>query len=140
MQQHGSTSDRGKKRANFAVLRTTNMPSILTESLFIESNDGNRLKDEAFLKAVGEAHARGVAKFLELPEKPKQTKRFSFYTGGYSGAALLEIHEYLKANKWDFTMEKNSAGDIMFTVGLFGEGSEAAIRFENWLTREDMHT
>ncbi|WP_284037475.1 N-acetylmuramoyl-L-alanine amidase [Neobacillus sp. 114] len=69
MRQYGSITDRGKKRANFAVLRTTNMPSILTENLFIDSNDGNRLKDEAFLKALGEAHARGVAKYLGLPEK-----------------------------------------------------------------------
>jgi hypothetical protein len=71
VRQHGSIADRGKKRANFAVLRTTNMPSILTENLFIDSNDANRLKDAAFIKAVGEAHARGVAKFLGLTVKPQ---------------------------------------------------------------------
>ncbi|GGJ73203.1 N-acetylmuramoyl-L-alanine amidase [Anoxybacillus voinovskiensis] len=61
--------DRGKKRANYAVLRETRMPAVLTENLFIDSNDAKLLKNEAFLKAVGEAHARGIAKFLGLPQK-----------------------------------------------------------------------
>jgi N-acetylmuramoyl-L-alanine amidase len=69
MRRFGSTIDRGKKRADFFVLRETNMDAILTENLFIDSNDANHLKTEAFLKAVGEAHARGVAIFLGLPSK-----------------------------------------------------------------------
>ncbi|MFP7296190.1 N-acetylmuramoyl-L-alanine amidase family protein [Neobacillus niacini] len=70
MRQFGSIADRGKKRANFAVLRETNMDAVLTENLFIDNtNDANKLKNEAFLKAVGEGHARGVAKFLGLPAK-----------------------------------------------------------------------
>lgn len=71
MRQFGNITDRGKKRANYAVLRETKMPAVLTENLFIDSNDVKHLKNEAFLKAVGEAHARGVAKFLGLKEKPK---------------------------------------------------------------------
>jgi N-acetylmuramoyl-L-alanine amidase len=59
------------KNANFSVLRETNMTALLTENLFIDSSDSKYLKDEAFLKAVGEAHARGIAKFLGLPSKPK---------------------------------------------------------------------
>ncbi|MCM3765631.1 N-acetylmuramoyl-L-alanine amidase [Neobacillus niacini] len=80
MRQYGSITDRGKKRANFAVLRTTNMPSILTENLFIDSGDANRLKDEAFIKGIGEAHARGVAKFLGLPEKAGAPKPLAAVT------------------------------------------------------------
>jgi N-acetylmuramoyl-L-alanine amidase len=71
IKQFGAITDRGKKRANFAVVRETNMPALLTETLFIDSNDHRHLKDETFLKAVGEAHARGVAKFLGLPNKQK---------------------------------------------------------------------
>ncbi|ALA68947.1 N-acetylmuramoyl-L-alanine amidase [Geobacillus stearothermophilus 10] len=71
MRQFGNITDRGKKRANYAVLRETKMPAVLTENLFIDSDDAKHLKNEAFLKAVGEAHARGVAKFLGLKEKPK---------------------------------------------------------------------
>lgn len=73
MRQFGNITDRGKKRANYAVLRETKMPAVLTENLFIDSDDAKLLKNEAFLKAVGEAHARGVAKFLGLPKKAKPT-------------------------------------------------------------------
>lgn len=61
--------DRGKKRANYFVLAQTNANSILTENLFIDSNDSRHLKNEAFLKAVGEAHAIGVAKYTGLKQK-----------------------------------------------------------------------
>ena len=71
MREFGNIADRGKKRANFAVLRETNMPAILTENMFIDTSDSKYLKNEAFLKAVGEAHARGVAKYLGLPSKPQ---------------------------------------------------------------------
>lgn len=71
MRQFGNITDRGKKRANYAVLRETKMPAVLTENLFIDSNDAKLLKNEAFLKAVGEAHARGIAKFLGFPQKAK---------------------------------------------------------------------
>ncbi|MBY6278114.1 N-acetylmuramoyl-L-alanine amidase [Symbiobacterium thermophilum] len=71
MRQFGNVVDRGKKRANYAVLRETKMPAVLTENLFIDSNDAKLLKNEEFLKAVGEAHARGIAKFLGLPQKAK---------------------------------------------------------------------
>ncbi|MED4358743.1 N-acetylmuramoyl-L-alanine amidase [Geobacillus stearothermophilus] len=71
MRQFGNITDRGKKRANYAVLRETKMPAVLTENLFIDSNDAKYLKNEAFLKAVGEAHARGIVKFLGLPRKEK---------------------------------------------------------------------
>lgn len=70
MRKFGNITDRGKKRANFSVLRETEMPALLTENLFIDSNDAKYLKNEEFLKAVGEGHARGIAKFLGLKKKP----------------------------------------------------------------------
>lgn len=69
MRQFGNVTDRGKKRADFSVLRETNMPALLTENMFIDSSDANQLKREDFIKSVGEGHARGVAKFLGLPVK-----------------------------------------------------------------------
>lgn len=84
MRNFGSIIDRGKKEANYLVLRETNMPAVLTENLFIDTIiDANKLKNEAFLKAVGEAHARGVAKFLGLAEKPKSDNdHFIFIVDG----------------------------------------------------------
>lgn len=72
MKAYGINNDRGKKQSNFHMLRESKMVAILTENLFIvNKGDSERLKNEAFLKAVGEAHARGVAKYLGLPSKPK---------------------------------------------------------------------
>lgn len=62
--------DRGQKSANHSVTRETNMPAVLSENLFIDTKaDADLLKKEAFLKAVGEAHAIAVAKFTKLPKK-----------------------------------------------------------------------
>lgn len=69
MRRFGNIPDRGKKRADFAVLRETRMDAVLTENLFIDSTDSQHLKNEEFLQAVGEAHGRGVAKFLGLQMK-----------------------------------------------------------------------
>lgn len=70
MKAYGINNDRGKKQGNLHMLRESKMIACLSENLFISNEtDANRLKQEAFLKAVGEAHARGIAKFLGLPAK-----------------------------------------------------------------------
>ncbi|WP_098408471.1 N-acetylmuramoyl-L-alanine amidase [Bacillus sp. CX-1] len=67
MKKYGKTADRGLKQANLAVVRETRMPAVLTENLFIDrKEDVAQLKDSGFVKAVGEAHARGIAKYLGL--------------------------------------------------------------------------
>ncbi len=59
--------DRGKKDANFAVLRLTKMPAILTENLFIDNtHDAKLLKDAAFLKKIARGHVEGFAKAFKL--------------------------------------------------------------------------
>jgi N-acetylmuramoyl-L-alanine amidase len=63
--------DRGKKSANFSVLRNTRMPAVLTENLFIDASaDAGLLRDDAFLTGLAEAHAKGIAVALALPERP----------------------------------------------------------------------
>ena len=104
MRKFGNVTDRGKKRADFAVLRETNMDAVLTENLFIDSTaDVKHLKNEAFIKAVGEAHARGVAKFLSLPKKgnqepKKQGKKVMLTTGWFyeDSPSLAEIVKLLE--------------------------------------------
>lgn len=71
MKKHGMP-DRGQKRANFSVLRTTEMPAILTENLFIDtSNNAHLLKDKDFLRDLGRAQAEGLADYLGLKRKEK---------------------------------------------------------------------
>jgi len=62
--------DRGTKEANFHVLRETKMPSLLTETMFIDNaHDANLLKNENFINDIAIAHSRGTAKALNLPIK-----------------------------------------------------------------------
>jgi len=66
--QREGVVNRGRKTANFAVLRLTDMPAVLTENLFIDrQSDAARLDSESFLQGIAEAHARGIAKALNLP-------------------------------------------------------------------------
>ena len=59
--------NRGMKRANFAVVRQTRMPAVLTENLFIDTKaDADKLKDSAFLDSLALGHANGIVSFLGL--------------------------------------------------------------------------
>jgi len=70
--------DRGKKAANFAVLRRTNMPAILTENLFIDSqDDAALLAKNSFVTGLAKAHARGIATALQLPARTRTGGRTS---------------------------------------------------------------
>lgn len=76
----GNVKDRGKKRANYAVLRETNMPAILTENLFIDNaNDAAKLKSDQFLQQIAYGHVIGLEKAFGLKKKAKpQTNEKSF--------------------------------------------------------------
>jgi len=62
--------DRGKKKANFAVLRDTSMPAVLLENLFIDREaDLSFLKRSMFVKELGEVIGEGIAGALKLKTK-----------------------------------------------------------------------
>ena len=86
--------DRGKKQANFHVLRETKMSAVLTENGFIDTKkDADFLKSDANLRKIGEAHAKGVAKYFSLkkkaqpkPAQPAQKKQvfYRVVTGSFT--------------------------------------------------------
>lgn len=76
VKQLSGIRNRGKKRANFAVLRQTKMPAVLTENLFIDTKaDADKLKSSSFLNKVAKGHAEGIAKAFKLKRKVKKTTK-----------------------------------------------------------------
>jgi len=59
--------DRGKKRADFHVLRETNMSAVLLENLFVSSaKDAALLKSDSFLDGLADAITYGLVRCLGL--------------------------------------------------------------------------
>ncbi|MGR6854901.1 N-acetylmuramoyl-L-alanine amidase [Bacillus halotolerans] len=60
-------SDRGKKTANFHVLRESSMPALLTENGFIDTvTDANKLKTSSFIQSLARGHANGLEQAFSL--------------------------------------------------------------------------
>lgn len=60
-------TNRGKKTANFHVLRETSMSAILTENGFIDTAaDANKLRNATFLQGIARAHATGLEEAFQL--------------------------------------------------------------------------
>lgn len=65
-----NVNDRGKKRANFHVLRESNMAALLLEILFVDHPDDLALlTNPSFINDVSIAIAEGVQEALDLPAK-----------------------------------------------------------------------
>jgi N-acetylmuramoyl-L-alanine amidase len=68
--------ERGKKRANFHMLRESNMKAVLTENLFLSNaSDAKLLKSSNFRQKIANGHIMGVVKFLGLQELEQPTKK-----------------------------------------------------------------
>jgi N-acetylmuramoyl-L-alanine amidase len=62
--------DRGKKQANFHVLRETSMPALLAENGFIDNaNDAAKLKSSTFIENLARGYVNGIVKSFNLPKK-----------------------------------------------------------------------
>ncbi|KAB8134700.1 N-acetylmuramoyl-L-alanine amidase [Gracilibacillus oryzae] len=60
-------NDRGKKKANFHMLRESNMSAILTENGFIDDpNNAARLKTDVFLEDIAQGHVNGLVRIFHL--------------------------------------------------------------------------
>ncbi|MGG4316726.1 LysM peptidoglycan-binding domain-containing protein [Bacillus licheniformis] len=63
LKEHG-LKNRGKKRANFAVLRQTVMPAFLFEGAFVDTSDYKVLMKESYKEDLATAIANGLNKFV----------------------------------------------------------------------------
>ncbi|WP_084028994.1 N-acetylmuramoyl-L-alanine amidase family protein [Bacillus sp. J33] len=59
--------DRGKKKANYHVLRESAMPALLSENGFIDNaQDAELMKQSSWRQKVAQGHANGIAKAFNL--------------------------------------------------------------------------
>ena len=126
--------DRGKKRANFHVLRETRMPAILMENLFIDTTkDLNLLRNNAFISDLGQAIGEGVAEALSLkakqPTDPGQPTLYKVIAGSFQNRANAANRvQFLKQNDIDaFAKKITIDGNDWFRVqaGAFRERAHA---------------
>src|SRR5699024_5737315 len=68
-----NVKDRGKKSANFAVVRETNMPAVLTENLFVDG-ENKTLNKNSVLDNLTQGHADGIAEFIGLKKISTSSK------------------------------------------------------------------
>lgn len=93
--------DRGKKKANFHVLRESNMPAMLSENGFIDNvSDAEKLKDPNWRQRVAQGHVDGLVRAFNL--SPKDDIHRVIVDGVQIGAyqddqnVLNAVQQYLK--------------------------------------------
>jgi N-acetylmuramoyl-L-alanine amidase len=109
-------ANRGKKSANFAVLRETNMPAVLLENLFIDNTqDANLLKDNDFMDGLANAIAWALVVALGL--KLKQVAPIPPEPAPDPCANCQKCND-LEAEKNRLFAENNSQRQILKQVGI----------------------
>jgi N-acetylmuramoyl-L-alanine amidase len=88
--------DRGKKSANFHMVRDSKMKAVLTENLFITNpTEADLLKDDDFLDKIATGHVNGLQQFLGLKkiEKPPQEtdKLYFVQCGAFANKENAEV-------------------------------------------------
>ena len=120
-------SDRGKKTANFHVLRESNMPAILTENGFIDTaSDAGKLKTASFLDALARGHVNGLVKSFSLQPK----------TGTFLIRVTADSLNYYNAPDWNAIAGQVSKGEVFTAVEtLWVSGSKMyKLKSGNYIT------
>ncbi len=111
-------ADRGRKQANYAVLRLTKMSAILLENLFVDNTqDATRLKDDTFLDGHSNAIAWALVVALGLQLKQKQPEQPMEQAGtiatGQPAATLAQAREFLQQVAPDWAL----MADLYYSIG-----------------------
>ncbi|WP_084783641.1 N-acetylmuramoyl-L-alanine amidase [Paenibacillus sp. FJAT-26967] len=91
--------DRGKKEADFAVLRETTMPAVLLEYGFLDSaKDSALFKDDNFLDELARATADGLAEAFDLPAAEPANDPLQDALSKLQKAGVIDSPDYWTAN------------------------------------------
>lgn len=128
-----------KERPNLIVLNSTNMPAVLVEVGFIDSEEDNTLFDAKF-EEIAIAIADGITNVLEgrTGNKPKgyyQVQVGLFRNKEFAEQLLIELQQ----NDYPSYLEYDNRGYYIVKVGNYAGFSEA-IRMEQRLKQEGYQT
>jgi len=96
--------DRGLQQKNLQVLRTTNMPALLTESLYISNPDeADILKKAVFIEDVAQGHVNGIVKAFDLKKKKADDKEYHVVEKGDTVSKLAKKYHttIVKIKSWN---------------------------------------
>ncbi|MFD2629796.1 N-acetylmuramoyl-L-alanine amidase [Oceanobacillus kapialis] len=137
--------NRGKKKANFHVLRESNMSAILTENGFIDNqSDAALMRNASWRQKVAQGHVNGLAKAFNLQLKEDHDggndsgQLFKVIAGSFKSKANAEqrVEELESKGISSFLDSLSLSGEIWFRVqaGAFSErdnAEEQLIRVRN---------
>ncbi|TFJ94352.1 N-acetylmuramoyl-L-alanine amidase [Lentibacillus salicampi] len=100
--------NRGKKKANFHVLRETAMPALLTENGFIDNaEDADLMKDPSWRQTVARGHVNGLAKVFNLKKKEGTSTLYKVVAGSFQSKENAENRvNHLQSNGIDSYVAK----------------------------------
>ena len=131
--------DRGKKRANFHVLRESNMPAVLTENGFIDnSSDAAKLKSAASITSIARGHVNGIVKAFGLTKKaepsPAPAKLYRVQVGAYKERNNADTMSKQAKDKGFDTYIFQQDGLYKVQIGAYAErknADELVVRAKN---------
>ncbi|MEO2077678.1 MAG: N-acetylmuramoyl-L-alanine amidase [Bacillus sp. (in: firmicutes)] len=131
--------DRGKKKANFHVLRESTMPAMLSENGFIDhSHDAALMKQASWRQKVAQGHANGLAKAFNLkpksqPSEPSGTM-YKVIAGSFKQRENAESRVVFLQSKGieAFIASTTISGEIWYRVqaGAFSNRQNAEVRLK----------
>ena len=127
-------NDRGKKKADFHVLRESAMDAMLSENGFIDNaQDAALIKQESWRSSVAQGHANGIAKAFNLTAKETPARGDAAYkviAGSFQQRENAErrVAELASKGIESFIAETVLSGETWYRVqaGAFSNRENAA--------------
>jgi len=130
-----SVPNRGKKKADFHVLRESRMPAILTENGFIDHpEDAKLMKQTNWREQVAAGHVAGLVQIFQLKKAGQKQASFAVIAGSFQKRINAEGRIiFLEAKGIDAQIHQvRIAGNTMYRVqaGTFLKWNEAEKRLK----------